>query len=499
MTDKPPTYESLGLVPALHSPQPPPPALAPPAKSPMKIRIFKASQPAPPPLRPTPSASIRRPPRTFHGFLELPGEIRNIIYQFVFTANSTVMGARQLRLRDRSEDEEKYDEKWATDRKHKRNYLAVGILLANHLVYHEALPFLYLTDNTIVITSSKMLQNFTGMPDPLPRCIDHCIKDKSVVTHSSPVVTNSTPLVPVIYNGVFYPKEYDLAFSRYDHNMEFLNDYLPFVAANPMRSPTNGIVFKNLTLDISTRSPSMRHLYEALCFSSIQIQDTFTIRAWEFQRSIRIWIKSSDCTNCLMSLGLKKKPILVEELPVTSDGEPYGEQRRAWKVTWKKGETVKATTPAAAGISKTTTDADAPADDTTPTETDPLPDWAEASGTATGTTSDNLIDIASDDDGNEDEEMTNPDASVADDEEANDEDSSSEDSADLNESSWVAGGAGSSSNYKARGQCKIPYSELKHMDIPGADLELGQIFPGFPVTREVVGTKTWPNGRVLGE
>lgn len=500
MTDQSPTYESLGLVPSLNSPLPPPPILAPPAKSAVKIRIFKANQLAPPPPRPAPIPSIRRPVRTFHGFLELPGEIRNIIYQFVFAANSTVMGARQLRLRDRDEYQENYDEKWAADRKHKRNYLAVGILRTCHLVYHEALPFLYLTDNTIVITTSKMLQNFTGMPDPLPRCTERCIKYKNLITSSSPVSTDSNPIVPVIYNGVLYPKEYDLAFSRYDPNMEFLYDYLPFVAGNPLRHPTIGIVFKHLTLDISTQTPSLRNLYEALCFSSFKIQETFTIRCWDFQRTVRIWIKSSDCTNCLVALGLQKKPILVEELPATSEGETYFQQRRAWKVTWKKGKTPRATTPSATGPS-TMTDVDVPAEETALTEADPLPDWTEASGTAAGTTLADPIGIASED---EDDEMTNPDASPTDDEQTADDEgeedageasdtSSSSDSADLT-SNMAPGGS-----YKARGQVKIAYSELKHMHIPDADLALQEIFAGFPVTREIVPPKNWSNGRVLGE
>jgi hypothetical protein len=244
--------------------------------------------------------------------LELPLEIRQIIYQHAFTPVTKVIGSRHLRLR---QDQERSDVLWRQDRRNQRAPLALGLLRASHQVYHEALEYLYSSPNTIIIASSKMLEYFLDIPGPLERCLIHNCERPTQK--------------PVIENAIFYPKEFDLAFSSWDPNVERIVDYLPRLGA------AGGIRFKHLTLDISQERIDFGSLLEALTTSNISVLSTFTLRGWSFLRELRLWVKSRDCIDVIEHLGLNTKPTLIAELPLNMVGE-----RTSWKIRWSSEEQV---------------------------------------------------------------------------------------------------------------------------------------------------------------
>jgi hypothetical protein len=326
MADRPLTYDDLGLVPKLSSNPPPsssPSQPTPPVakitkqKRPIKINITRLSD-----IKPAntnlvtksnhpaivPPSTTGKALRTFTVFLSLPQEIRNLIYQFAFLSPKPI-GSRQLRTLTPPEP---YDSLWRQDRLSRRAIIATGLLLTSHQIYHESLPFLYRTPNTIIITSRKTLDRFAALPQPLPRCI----------TSNCEIPT----FKPAIWNGIFYPKEFDLAFLNTFEPIESISTYLPVLPG--------GIIFNHLILDISHPYPHLNPLFKSLTRPSdtplITVIGTFTLRAWDFQRSLRLWIKSRDCSKLIEELGLHKVPILIQELPANMIGE-----RTAWKVVWQ--------------------------------------------------------------------------------------------------------------------------------------------------------------------
>ena len=106
--------------------------------------------------------------KEFHQFLDLPLEIRFMIYEYLF---ATEKGTFQSCITARAVAE-LYDEPDETYKPAPHHGLAAALPRPNHQVYHEATEFLYRSKNTVVAGHCKLLDEFVDMPRPLDRCVD---------------------------------------------------------------------------------------------------------------------------------------------------------------------------------------------------------------------------------------------------------------------------------------------------------------------------------------
>jgi hypothetical protein len=231
--------------------------------------------------------------KEFHQFLDLPLEIRFMIYEYLFaTEKGTFQSCITAHAVERNEYwiAELYDEPDETYKPAPHHGLAAALPRPNHQVYHEATEFLYRSKNTVVAGHCKLLDEFVDMPRPLDRCVDLGCHHSSHKPQIEKLIWHLPEYSHRVLDLVEDPYCYDYPFVDLAETAQSLElaTYLPQLGRR------GGLRMKHLELYFGCGELDLSELESSITVSGIKISGTFTISVGGFQSELRIWLKSKE-------------------------------------------------------------------------------------------------------------------------------------------------------------------------------------------------------------
>jgi hypothetical protein len=262
------------------------------------------------------------PVPVFHRFSELPKEIRIMIYDFAFSADWGIKLVGGIGLE--SEYPLPVSLRSATTvyrNIRERSRITTGLLRVNRQMYHEAVEQLYRSGNTMIIPFNHL---------------DALLKFARKPTGFRPHQFLRPPSFPFLERACIHSRELDTRswYTAYDRERASLStpwDNWEIATTMMKLRRAGGIHIKHLVLSVGHgQLEKWRDIPKWIHQSGITGVESFTIKAWQFQRckaissanryrntcswrdliGLKVWMKSRECRRLVEDFGLIFAPTI---------------------------------------------------------------------------------------------------------------------------------------------------------------------------------------------